>query len=177
MKNVFPISFFLFFTLTGMAQNVGIGTTMPGAKLEVVGGVKISDSINIGDQVRIMSGTLTLSANAGDGGTHPFGEYHRDNAIQAWASLNASGTIFSSYGVASITHVTGEYTFTLQVGAIDNTRMTVLAIPEIDAPPISAAAARLISVNTLTATTFKVYITNGNYVLTDNDFMVIVTGR
>lgn len=178
MKKVLPISFFLFFTLTGMAQNVGIGITNPGAKLEVVGGVKISDSLNIGDQVRIMSGTLKSNTNAGDGGTHPFGEYHRDNAIQAWASVSASGALFASYGVISpLTHVTGEYTFTLQVGAIDNTRLAVVAIPEIDSPAISAAAARLISVNTINGTTFKVYITNGNYVLTDNDFMVIVTGR
>jgi hypothetical protein len=124
-----------------------------------------------------MSGILSLSTNAGNGGTHPFGEYHRDNAIQAWANVNAAGTLFSSYGISSVTHSTGIYTFTLHVGAIDNTKLAVVAIPEIDAPPTSAAAARLISVNTLTGTTFIVYITNGSYVLTDNDFMVIVTGR
>jgi hypothetical protein len=177
MKKVLPISFFLFFTLTGMAQNVGIGITTPCAKLEVVGGVKISDSINIGDQVRIMSGTQTLSTNAGNGGIHPFGEYHRDNAIQAWAFINAAGTIYASYGISSVTHATGEYTFTLQVGAVDNTRMAVMAMPEIDAPPTSASAVRLISVDTFSGTIFKEYITNGYYALTDNDFMVIVTGR
>lgn len=36
--------------------NVGIGTIIPSAKFEVAGGIKISDSINIGGQVRIMSG-------------------------------------------------------------------------------------------------------------------------
>lgn len=57
MYKVLPISFLLFFAIPGMAQNVGIGTNTPGAKLEVVGGVKISDSINIGGQMRIISGT------------------------------------------------------------------------------------------------------------------------
>lgn len=68
MKKVLTISAFLFFTLAGSAQNVGIGVPNPGAKLEVAGGVKISDSINIGGQVRIISGTpgagKVLTSNA-----------------------------------------------------------------------------------------------------------------
>lgn len=123
------------------------------------------------------SGGVSLPMNAGNGGTHPFGEHWRDNAVQAWASVNASGSLFASYGVSSVAHSTGIYTFTLQVGAVDNTRMAPVVTPEIDAPPTSAAAARLISINTINGTTFVVYITNGSYVLTDNDFVMMMTGR
>jgi len=56
MNKVLSFSFILFFVIPSMAQNVGIGTPTPGAKLEVSGGVKISDSINIGGQIRIMRG-------------------------------------------------------------------------------------------------------------------------
>lgn len=91
--------------------------------------------------------------------------------------MNASGSLFASYGVSSVAHSTGIYTFTLQVGAVDNTRMAPVVTPEIDAPPTSAAAARLISINTINGTTFVVYITNGSYVLTDNDFVMMMTGR
>jgi len=107
------------------------------------------------------NGGLYLPANAGNGGTHPFGELYRDNAIQAWAVIRADGLIYSSYGVSTVTHSTGIYTFTLQVGAIDNTRIAPMVEPEIDAPPTSAAAARLMSVNNISGTTFIVYITNG----------------
>ncbi|MBK9735047.1 MAG: hypothetical protein IPO92_08810 [Saprospiraceae bacterium] len=47
----------LLISVQASAQNVGIGVPNPGAKLEVAGGVKISDSNNIGGQVRIISGT------------------------------------------------------------------------------------------------------------------------
>ncbi len=123
------------------------------------------------------SGGVSLPVNAGEGGIHPFGERWRDNAIQAWAVMRADGLIYASYGVSTVTHTTGSYTFTLQVGAQDNTRLAPVVSPEIDAPPTSAAAARLASINNLNGTTFVVYITNGSYALVDNDFMVIVTGR
>jgi len=40
--------------------NVGIGTTSPSAKLEIIGGLKVSDSVNIGGQVRIVSGSPAM---------------------------------------------------------------------------------------------------------------------
>lgn len=123
------------------------------------------------------SGGVSLPVNAGEGGTHPFGERWRDNGVQAWAVIRADGLIYSSYGVSTVTHSTGIYTFTLQVGAQDNVRMAPVVSPEIDAPPTSAAAARLMSVNTMTGKIFAVYITNGSYALVDNDFLMILTGR
>ncbi|CAN5237446.1 hypothetical protein BH09BAC2_BH09BAC2_11800 [soil metagenome] len=69
MKKV--LCLFLAFTLISVAhsQNVGIGTNTPGAKLEVTGGAKVSDSVFIGGQLRIVSGSpglgkvLTSDAN------------------------------------------------------------------------------------------------------------------
>ena len=63
------------------------------------------------------------------------------------------------------------------MAAIDNTRMAPMAEPEIDSPPTSASAARLVSVNNISGTTFAVYITNGACALVDNDFMMLMTGR
>jgi hypothetical protein len=57
MKKVLIIITFLTYTLKGISQNVGIGTTNPIAKLDVMGGVKIADSINIAGQIRMTNGT------------------------------------------------------------------------------------------------------------------------
>jgi len=57
MKQHFFYLFMLLISSGVCAQNVGIGVPNPGAKLEVAGGVKISDSIYVGGQVRILSGT------------------------------------------------------------------------------------------------------------------------
>lgn len=69
MKIILAIIAFSFFIVPSSAQNVGVGTSSPVAKLQVVGGVKITDSINIGGQVRITNGqpgaskVLTSDAN------------------------------------------------------------------------------------------------------------------
>jgi len=49
--------------------------------------------------------------------------------------------------------------------------------PEVDNAPTSAANARLVAINIIAANQFVVYITNGSYALTDNQFVFIVTGR
>jgi len=53
MKKALCLLTCLFYILTVLAQNVGIGTATPGAKLEVAGGLKVTDSVNIGGQLRI----------------------------------------------------------------------------------------------------------------------------
>jgi hypothetical protein len=52
-----------------------------------------------------------------------------------------------------------------------------MAIAEIDSQPTTAASTRILSCNQATATTFEVFIQDGNYNPVDNDFMFIVTGR
>lgn len=53
MKKILCILSCMFYLLTTSAQNVGIGTATPGAKLEVAGGLKVTDSVHIGGQLRI----------------------------------------------------------------------------------------------------------------------------
>jgi hypothetical protein len=57
MKKVFTIITFLLLSLTGISQNIGIGTADPVAKLDVLGGVNITDSLFIGGKLRITGST------------------------------------------------------------------------------------------------------------------------
>ena len=94
----------LFFCCAAMAktQNVGIGTTTPIAKLHVVGGVLISDSINIGGQVRITSGSpgagKVLTSDA--------------NGVGSWAASSGNGC---SYSIGQNVPALGGFIFYLDI--------------------------------------------------------------
>jgi hypothetical protein len=103
MKRIF--SLFMTLIITGIAhsQNVGIGTPTPTAKLEVVGGVRISDSANIGGQLRLTSGLpgvgKVLTSDA--------------NGLASWTTPSSSGVhyIGDSYGGGIVfwTDATGQH--------------------------------------------------------------------
>ena len=151
-----------------------VGTTGAGAAGQVLVGTA---SAPVWTDSPAFGGKISTGTNAGDAAIVQLGERYRDNGIAAWAVVRADGFVYSSFGVASVAHTTGTYAFTTNFNFGDNTKMVVVAAPEIDSPPTTAAAARLVSVNTISGNTFTVYITNGSYVLVDNDFMVIATGR
>jgi hypothetical protein len=105
------------------------------------------------------------------------GEYYRDNAIIAWARVTAVGTHVDHYGIWGVLKSTGIYTVTLMATPSSANQVIPIAIAEVNNPPTSAAAARLVTVRQYLPNQFVVYITNGNYALVDNEFLLIVTGR
>jgi Protein of unknown function (DUF1566) len=76
--------------------NVGIGPTIPGAKLEVAGGIKVADSINIGGQVRITSGSPAAGKvlTSDEGG------------VASWFSPSVAHYIGESYGGGIVYYIT-----------------------------------------------------------------------
>ena len=71
---------------------VGVGTSIPTAKLDIVGGVNISDSVNIGGQVRITSG----APGAGKVLTSDLA------GLASWQTITASTSSTSSYPIAGM---------------------------------------------------------------------------
>jgi hypothetical protein len=120
---------------------------------------------------------LVLTENAGNTQTVGMGEYYRDNAIIAWARVTAVGTHVDHYGIWGVLKSTGIYTVTLMATPSSANQVIPIAIAEVNNPPTSAAAARLVTVRQYLPNQFVVYITNGNYALVDNEFLLIVTGR
>ncbi len=133
---------------------------------------------NGADRVQVGStGALSITTNAGSAGVVAVGERYRDNAIIAWGDVAAAGNLITDFGVATVTHSTGIYTITLTASAADTFSLVPSAIAEVDSPPTSAANARLITINTIAANQFVVYVTTGSYALVDNQFYFSVTGR
>lgn len=133
-----------------------------------------SDTFN----VRAAKG-VRLGKNAGSANIGPHtGQYYRDNAIIAWGSINANGTINREFGVNNVTRDSaGVYSITVDVNPIDPGSLVPVANAEVDSAPTTAAAARLVTIDEVAFDTFRVYITTGAYAPVDNQFTFIVTGR
>ena len=122
---------------------------------------------------------VRLGKNAGSAfiGTAA-GQYYRDNAIIAWGSVTAAGTVNREFGIYILSKLgTGHYEITVDVTPESTGSLVPIANAEVDGAPTSAALARLVTVNEVDADTFEVFITNGSYALVDNDFTFIATGR
>ncbi|MBI5472972.1 MAG: hypothetical protein HY961_11560 [Ignavibacteriae bacterium] len=131
------------------------------------------------DQFKIRaSNGLNLSVNAGNRPIRK-GDRYRDNAIVAWGKVSGAGSVsLNEFGTSSVVrNSAGNYTIVVKVLAQNNNTLIPIAIAETDAAPNSAATARIISINQTDVNTFDVYITNGNWTPTDNDFVFIVTAR
>lgn len=107
------------------------------------------------------------------------GDHYKDNGIVAWAKVAADGTLQGEFGITSVAHVAASGVYRVTVNAIAESAVTLipLAQAEVEAIPTSAASARLTTINQDGTNVFEVYITNGNYVAVDNDFVLIVTAR
>ena len=128
--------------------------------------------------VRAANG-LILPSNADTASNITIGSHFRDNGIVAWGKVSAAGSAGTDFfGLASVSgNADTTYTVTIDASAATANELIPLACVVVNSPPTSAAAARLIYVNQTAINQFKVYITNGNYVKTYNDFVFMVTAR
>jgi len=107
------------------------------------------------------------------------GEYYKDNAIVAWARVNAGATSIEEFGVTSVTRTTtGYYTIVIDASLSSGLRLIPTAVAEVDSQPTGASSVRLVSVSQQSSgNTFRVFINDGNYAPVDNDFVFMATGR
>ena len=163
----------------------GYATAASGTNYGVVGRSSSPDGYggyfaNDGDGYALgVEGGMRMTVDAGDAMTITVGDRYRDNAIVAWARVNAGGTASAEFGVASVTKDpgSGSYLIELDAHAASTSALIPIAIAEIESAPDSAGEVRIVSINQASTYTFRVYITNGNWALVDNDFVFMVTAR
>ena len=117
---------------------------------------------------------------AGDAKAVAFGDRYEDNTVVAWAKVPKSGTLLAneSFNVQSVTNsAEGRYDIVLRSAASSSGELIPVATPEIDTQPTSAATVRFVAIDQVTTNRFQVYINNGSFAPTNNDFSFIVTGR
>ncbi len=142
------------------------------------GGVTMKDAQGAITVQITNQGSMSLGLDAGATQTVGIGERYRDNAIVAWGRVSGSGALQSDFGVASASRSsTGIYTIGLDATAIGTGHVIPMAVAEVESPPASASAARLLTVNQVSDSFFDVYITDGNFSPADNDFLFMVTAR
>ena len=108
------------------------------------------------------------------------GAYYTDNSIVAWGKVSGgSGSISTNeFGVSSVVrNSAGNYTITVDIAATASANLIPTANAEVDAAPNSAATMRFVTINQVSTNSFDVYITNGSFTPTDNDFVFMVTAR
>jgi hypothetical protein len=144
-------------------NRVGVGTNLPESPLHVAGTARAT--------------TVRASANAGSGTAVTVGERYRDNSLIGWGKIFETGVVNpnESFGITVVRDAAGVYTITLL--STPTNQSVPVAVAEVEAPPTSAASARLVTIDQIDLTHFKVYITNGSFAAVDNDFTFIVTGR
>jgi len=137
----------------------------------------VSSDANNQFKVRATNG-MRLAADAGSVKTIAIGDNYRDNSVVAWGNVGAGGGVESDFGITSVVKgATGVYTINLDVVAVHPSSLAVVASPEIDGIPTSAATARILAVDQVDQNTFNVYITDGTWVGVDNEFTFIVMAR
>jgi hypothetical protein len=129
-------------------------------------------------KIRATNG-INMASSAGASKKIRKGDYYSDNAIVAWGKVSGAGSISTyKFGVTSVVHnSTGNYTITVDVSTASLNSLVPVATVETDSPPTGASSMRFLTINQVTTSTFDVYITNGSFAATDNDFTFIVTGR
>ena len=143
--------------------NVGIATSTPSTRLDVVGSTRAHFS--------------TLTADGGNSGVTP-GHYYADNSIVAWGHVAANGSILARYGVTSVTKDSdtggpgGTYTITINA--------TMAASSLIPTVTVNSTLAKFATVFQVGTRTFRVRIFRPPFGNTDreqNEFYFTVTGR
>jgi len=122
-----------------------------------------------------------IKSKFGAGNNTPItaGSYYTDNSIVAWGKVSANGSISTNeFGVTSVVrNSAGNYTVTVDATASAAANLIPTANAELDAAPNSAASIRIVTINQVSTNSFDVYINNGSFTPTDNDFVFIVTAR
>ncbi len=131
------------------------------------------------DQFAIQaSNGVWIAQELGEQRRAKFGERFQDNGIIAWARIADDGTIEESFNVTNCVN-TAIGAYQVDIGAVAESGLTLIpmAIVETDSQPSTAVAVRIASVNQRLAYRFDVWINNGNFDPSNNDFLLIVTGR